>query len=780
MKMKIRRYGLFFLCMASSCFSISAQRAIQVINEGRYFNEMLCIITDRDLYACGEKVWIRICKLDALTHLPDRQSKVVYIDLLDTENDPVDQIKIESDGAFFSGMIKLPDTLTTGNYMLRAHTNWMQNFSKDLFACKIIEIINPFQKITDFRLPGLPVNPDSVIFFPEGGHMVSGIKVRLGLRTFDNNGAPVIMTGAITDEKNDTLARVKTGKNGYGICSLTPQEGTRLFLVSSYNRVQKKYPLPPTETDGVVFSSPDESDPGALVILNFSSGYRSDGKSLFFIIDSPGLAPIKKEISEIRNSRIVFHRDELPRGISYLKLTDEQDKKLTDIWISNENKDHIRYFISTGKNNLIRGRIKIDILATDSKGNPVKSDFSLSVVKPVTINRENINNTLQRQMPELAAAMADCNHSELNDLLIFMRSRDLNLSINGNTLQSSPVFTPELEGLLVSGNIRDRISGEPLRKENVTLSFVGKTARCFFTKTDDNGNFNFVTKEKGAQEIVIQPLNYQRECYVDLANPFQTGFRDYDHGIFCLDTGSLRGINNVLVSMQIGRIYEPLSHHPTSAVPVPQGRNFYGKSDNSIQMSDYIALTSVREIIAELIPGVSTFRSNGKINFKVTRPYQTRPYENSPLVLVDGVPVYDLEKVIGMNAGDIEKVDVMVDRYFISGIAIDGILHFITKKGNLSDMEPDKSVFRMEYDLLQQKQNFYCPDYSADSSRYNHLPDFRNTLYWNPELRTDRNGRASVEFFSSDEAMEYVITIEGITADGITGSSTAPLRTIDK
>jgi len=106
---------------------------------------------------------------------------------------------------------------------------------------------------------------------------------------------------------------------------------------------------------------------------------------------------------------------------------------------------------------------------------------------------------------------------------------------------------------------------------------------------------------------------------------------------------------------------------------------------------------------------------------------------------------------------------------------IDGILHFITKKGNLTAYDLDKSVFRMEYDLLKNKDDFYSPDYSLDSLKNNHLPDFRNTLYWNPDMHTGKTGKATAGFYSSDESAEYTITIEGITRDGKRGSATLPL-----
>jgi hypothetical protein len=203
--------------------------------------------------------------------------------------------------------------------------------------------------------------------------------------------------------------------------------------------------------------------------------------------------------------------------------------------------------------------------------------------------------------------------------------------------------------------------------------------------------------------------------------------------------------------------------------------NFYGNPDYTIQMSNYIELTSVKEILKELVPSITTFKNNDKINFRLNNQYQFQPPQNDLLVLIDGVPVYNLEKVLSINSSEIEKVDVLNDRYFITGNVFDGILHFVTKRGNLDVIEMDKSVFRQEYEFMQHKNEFYSPDYSLDSLKNNHLPDFRNTLYWNPDLHTDISGKATVEFYSSDESAEYIINVEGITGDGKTGTASMPL-----
>jgi len=179
--------------------------------------------------------------------------------------------------------------------------------------------------------------------------------------------------------------------------------------------------------------------------------------------------------------------------------------------------------------------------------------------------------------------------------------------------------------------------------------------------------------------------------------------------------------------------------------------------------------------VKEIIPNVYTLRQNGKYDFKLINKFRGQPFENKPLVLVDGVPIYDFEKVLNINSKEIEKADVINTRYFFSENVFDGIISFITLKGDLSVLQFDNSVFRQVYEGCQTKVNFYLPDYSQDSVRNSHLPDFRNTLYWNPEVHTLKDGQAETFFYTSDESAEYTITIEGITPEGKRGYSTARL-----
>lgn len=59
-------------------------------------------------------------------------------------------------------------------------------------------------------------------------------------------------------------------------------------------------------------------------------------------------------------------------------------------------------------------------------------------------------------------------------------------------------------------------------------------------------------------------------------------------------------------------------------------------------------------------------------------------------------------------------------------------------------------------------RSFYSPDYSKSPLE----PDFRRTLYWNPDVKTDRRGEAYVEFWNNAACKAFSVSIEGIQRDG--------------
>jgi hypothetical protein len=580
-----------FLC--SKELSSQQTEAKGVEDNVRNYYEELFLLTDRDVYITGEDVWFKVYKLNGLTHIPANISKVVYVELLDKNYFPLKQVKVNAASNSGASGFVLPDNLSSGNYIIRAYSNWMKNYSAELYFYKEISVINPFGNIENLKL-----NSEKVVS--------------------------------------------ASGNYEYG--------------------------------------SP----------FQFIASGNKGGQSI------------------------------------------------------NRGSENINYTITLQKPEYgTRQKVKIAIKATDKSGNPVETDLSVSVAKSAVVNSTG---------------------------MYILRDRDISF-----TSEVVPTYLPELEGLLISGLMKGRSTGEPLGKTDVSLSYVGKSARCQFGKTDENGEFHFIVKESGLNEIVIQPLIPDPAgYYVELNQSFSSTFSPLKPSDLYLDSSKIKGINNAIVSMQINNIYEPFRQ--IGEVKTKNGvHDFFGTPENSVKMADYIELTSLREVVKEIIPNVYTLKQNGKYDLKLINKLRGLPFENKPLVLVDGVPIYDFEKVLNINSKEIERADIINTRYFYSDIIFDGILSFITKKGNLSALEFDNSVFRQAYEACQVKKDFYSPDYSTDQLKESRIPDYRNTLYWKPDLQTMEDGKAETEFFTSDESAEYTIVVEGIAFDGRRGFASATL-----
>ena len=110
-----------------------------------HYKESLVLRTDRDLYVVGEEVWMKVYKLDAHGNKADNFSKVVYIELLNQAGYPVNQLKLHVPDRSGIHGLTLSDTLSSGNYLLRAYTSWMKNYPAEDFAFRTISVINPFR-----------------------------------------------------------------------------------------------------------------------------------------------------------------------------------------------------------------------------------------------------------------------------------------------------------------------------------------------------------------------------------------------------------------------------------------------------------------------------------------------------------------------------------------------------------------------------------------------------------------------------------------------------------
>ncbi|MHC1730787.1 MAG: hypothetical protein AB9888_01950 [Bacteroidales bacterium] len=740
--------------------------------------EEIRLVTDRDIYIAGEEVLFRVTQVGSLTHIPGTVSKVVYVDLLDSHRTPVVQVRTGTDGFTGAGVFRIPDTLRTGNYFIRSFTSLMKNYPQALFAYRMITVINPFRSLASIKIPPSDHQADSVVFFPETGALVAGLQCRVGIRCFNDAGDPVITRGTILTTSGDTVAAFSTDRHGTALFTLTPPDPGPLSLITTDRTgAGRRFDLPGVQAAGLTFyASPQGNDGGVVLRLAASSGFTPGMvKVVFAPVSYPAVV---KEVYAAGSQDVIFEPGSLPEGLARITVSDMQGRELASRWYYHSSVPGVQMNVSINSTSLaVRGKAGVAVRITDGKGNPLPGVISVSVVKPVLVN-ENRFDELSRnlQFPSVQAFKTEMNLPGINDYLIFSEE-------NGDLRYPSGapgeiVYLPEPEGHLISGVVRDSETDEPLAGEDLSLSIVGRSARCTFTRSDSEGRFSFPVMEYGRKEIVIQRLRPgERGYYIDLNDPFLFEMRLRQvPGPYYPDTTRLKELNDAIVSMQVSNIYDPFLRKRSARLFSGTFPGFFGKPDRTVILSDYIQLSTLREVFKELVPGLTSSGKDENIYLTLTNRYQGMSFDSPPLVILDGVPVYDIDKLLDIPSSLIERVEVLSVRYFTGDIVTDGIINIVSHKGDLSAMEFDRSILRQEYDMLLDSYDLFAPDYSADSLRSSRIPDYRNTLYWNPSIRTDSDGVAAVEFWTSDEAGEYFVVTEFTATDGRRGRKVIPFR----
>ena len=75
----------------------------------------------------------------------------------------------------------------------------------------------------------------------------------------------------------------------------------------------------------------------------------------------------------------------------------------------------------------------------------------------------------------------------------------------------------------------------------------------------------------------------------------------------------------------------------------------------------------------------------------------------------------------------------------------------------------DKNSQMFSYEFPQKRIAFVAPSYNSEKQAGSRLPDFRHTLYWNPEITS---AMGTLNFYTSDMNGIYIITLQGISVDG--------------
>jgi hypothetical protein len=319
-------------------------------------------------------------------------------------------------------------------------------------------------------------------------------------------------------------------------------------------------------------------------------------------------------------------------------------------------------------------------------------------------------------------------------------------------------------GRLITSDQQPVHSGELL-----LMCTPGKEAVFQYTTTDSSGNFGFnIHIDEELKDLILTADDVSKNQKIMIESSFSD---QYFKSVGQLDSTSRTipaYISKLSVNHQVQKIYgiqafsDMLNPVSTPIKPL----RFYGKPDIELILANYINLPVMSEIFFELLPGVSMKKKKSTYDVSITYHIGDDLVVVSPCLMIDGVIIKDASLIANLDPETVEKIDVIREKYLVGKYFFPGIINVITKAADFSNVPVPDYMIRIPYRVTEPVRSFFSPDYSSVDIRENRIPDYRNTLYWNPSVKPDKDGRARVEFWSSDNKTDYIINIQGITSEG--------------
>jgi hypothetical protein len=328
------------------------------------------------------------------------------------------------------------------------------------------------------------------------------------------------------------------------------------------------------------------------------------------------------------------------------------------------------------------------------------------------------------------------------------------------------IFIPEYRAHIVTGTLKSTISKNPEEGIFAYLSIPSDNARFFATKSGEDGNLLFEVPDiTGTNEFVIQTNHTIDSMYeITIENPFSEIYSDFNIPYFDLEDSMKHFIEKASRNMQIQNAY--LKYRPpTSTIPDIDSLSFF-EPDERYFLDDYTRFPVMEEVMREYIAGVYLRHNQDGYHFKVLQYDRMETFKENPLILLDGIPVFDADEIIALDPLHIKKIETVRKKFLKGVLNCNGIVSFSTYKGDLEGYQLNEKAQVIEYEGVQPIRKYLNPDYDKISEGNDRIPDYRNVLYWNPHFNTDEKGEAILEFYTSDDVGEYEIRVEGISSNG--------------
>ncbi|MGI4763256.1 MAG: hypothetical protein ACRYF0_21260 [Janthinobacterium lividum] len=748
--------------------------------------EKLYLHLDRPAYLASETMWFKAYATEGTSHKPLAMSKVAYIEVLNQQQQPVLQTSISLKEATGQGSLVLPTSLPTGRYLVRAYTSWMKNFGPEFYFQTPVTIVNTLVAVG--ARPAAAAPGYDIQFFPEGGELVQGLTSKVAFRVANAAGRGLAATGSISDEHGAVLATFSTLKFGLGSFALTPPEagkpyaanvrladGTtisaRLPAASARGYVMQLQEAGPKQLRISVATKGMGAEAGALTLLGHSGGrvamtqtlYTDDQHKAVFLVSKPALLSGVSHFTLFNSrrqpvgERLYFQRPAaLPLTVAPAKTQYGPREKVG-----------LRLALPAAAPaaSLSVAVYQLDSLAAGAAPADISSTLNLTA---------DLKGLVENPAYYLRDSTRAGREAADNLMLTHGWSRFRWDEVLAGKLPTS-TYAPELNGPFVQGRVLTD-AGQPAPGILTYLASPGHNTRFYTSTSTPSGLVQFEVKDLyGSHKLILQTDWRRDSTYrLELFAPFSTQYAPGLPPPPLLAPTLVASLGERHVQAQVQRAY--FGQHQQYGLPAHDTTAFYGAPTEQYRLDDFTRFKVLEEVLREYVLGVAPRQRRDGLHFLVMDTPHHVLFQEDPLTLLDGVPLFDFKQLAAFDPLQIKHLAVLTNRYYYGSQSYSGIVSYSTYKNNLGGFRLPPRALLETYDGLQGQREFFAPRYDTPQQQQSPLADLRNLLYWNPDVKLQQGHDQQLEFYTSDQPGRYLVVVQGLATDGQCDSTSTVLE----
>lgn len=783
---------------------------------------------DKPFYEPGDDIWFSAYVRDGVSMKPSNKSDIVHIELINPKGSVEKKINIIAKNGKAAGDFSLDKEAVGGLYKIRAYTNWMKNedeknaFEKELQVQDVVlpnlkmkldfekkafgagdEVIAKLelntnenkplsdhkikfvanldgQKIVEqadvtdvdgikyikFNLPknlktndgllnvmidyngntesvsrSIPIVLNKIKFtlFPEGGDLVCGLDNNIAFRALNEFGKPADVEGVVLTEKGSRVASFGSYHMGMGAFKFTPQPGEKYTVkITKPEGISETYAMPEPLQRGYVMSV-DNSKQGE-VAVNINT---TETEELALVAQVRGKVYYSTLIDAKEGSnKFIFPTSNFPVGVSQITLFDSKGIARAER-LAFVNKDkHLNISIETEKEKYLpREKVKMLLTVKDERGLPMPANLSLSVVNDQLLSFADdksgnilsqllLQQDIKEKVEEPAFYFNDKEKKADKALdYLLMTAGWRRFSWEKVMDENPPLITYQGERAIVGGTIYDSETGKPMQNAKI------KIASGVEYETDANGKFaikrldltspatlTFNMDGYNAQSQYVQDYNQNMVVYM---------YKKYYYNY-----GYIRGGRGKSMNM-------PMSAASGMAMA------------EDVAIAGAVGGPPVKMMENEKAPVFKAVdqMKNAEVKHEGKKRELARNVDDNKRV---DIPAREQQKELAANKSD--KVAQSKNALQVKDKRFEGG----------EELEADEAFNQQPVNVYYRARQFYTPDYEKQASVETRT-DFRNTIYWNPNVEVNSTGKKSIEFYTSDDITSFRTIVEGIASDGMIG-----------